>query len=114
MINIYSTSEAEESILVRKPMLQNDYSPEVLARTVEIFGPGTNPSTAVDVIIKTVSEAGDAAVLGWSRKLDHWDGPDLLVPEIELEQAWRGLSSELQAALQLAADRIRGLVPSSD
>jgi histidinol dehydrogenase len=50
---------------------------------------------------------GDLAVRRWSRTLDDFDGEDLVIPQIRLEQAWQQTPSRVQEALKKAASRIR-------
>lgn len=61
-------------------------------------------------IIVQVRERGDAAVLEYTQRFDHFDPTsvaDLELSPQQLEAAWSNLSSEVANALQTAADRIR-------
>ncbi len=64
----------------------------------------------VDAIIRDLRVRGDAALLEYTRRFDHWEpatGADLEIPRARLEQAWRAIPADQQAALGLAAERIR-------
>ncbi len=58
-------------------------------------------------IISQVRSSGDEALLRFTRELDGWDaGAGFEVERSELEEAWRGLSSEDKRALEVAKERI--------
>jgi histidinol dehydrogenase len=61
-------------------------------------------------IIADVRRRGDAAVLDYTQRFDHFEPTDAAALELSLEQlktAWDNLSPEVSSALQTAADRIR-------
>ncbi|MDV0447746.1 Histidinol dehydrogenase [Methanosarcinaceae archaeon Ag5] len=62
---------------------------------------------SVDAILKNVRENGDAAILDYAEKFDKAKLSALLVSQKEIEDGVSGLSPELLAHLQKAADNIR-------
>jgi len=64
----------------------------------------------VDAIIEAVRENGDAALLDYTRRFDHWQprtAADLEIPAARIEQARNSVSAVERDALELAAKRIR-------
>ena len=64
------------------------------------------PTSAVREIISEVREGGDSSIRQLTNRFDDVDIALPLVPESELEQAWKSLGSELTDALQFAHNRI--------
>lgn len=65
---------------------------------------------AVEEIVAAIRHDGDAALLDMTRRFDRWQPADaaaLRIDAAEMRSAWEGLGPDLQAALQLAAARIR-------
>ncbi|WNY25975.1 histidinol dehydrogenase [Methanolapillus millepedarum] len=62
---------------------------------------------SVDAILKNVKENGDSAILEYAEKFDKAKLSSLLVSKKEMDDAVSGLSPELLAHLQKAADNIR-------
>ncbi len=61
-------------------------------------------------IIADVRRRGDAAVIDYTQRFDHFEPANAAALELSLEQlktAWNNLSPEVSGALQTAADRIR-------
>ena len=64
----------------------------------------------VDAIIQDLRARGDAALLEYTRRFDHWEpatGAELEIPLARLEEAWHAIPADQQVALRLAAERIR-------
>jgi len=64
----------------------------------------------VDAIIEAVRENGDAALLDYTRRFDHWQprtAADLEIPAARIEQARNSVSAVERDALELAVKRIR-------
>ena len=64
----------------------------------------------VKTIIRAVRARGDAALLDYTARFDHWEPrvpADLEVPLARLEQAWERIPVVQREALELAAGRIR-------
>ncbi len=77
------------------------------ARIEEVFG---KPMTAQEVVAKIIAEVrseGDAAVQRYTRAFDGTAPDRFEVPREEWDAAWEEIGPELQAALTIAADRIR-------
>ena len=62
---------------------------------------------AVDNILSSVRERGDAAVRELTQRFDGFRPESLVVPPEELEAAWTGLPMDLRDALELAQRRIQ-------
>jgi histidinol dehydrogenase len=107
MINIYDLTTAQKTILKRVPLTRMEVSPEVQARLEALFGEGATPTGAVAQILKSIEEGGDAALHRWSKSIDGFDGGDFLIPETQLETAYRSISSEIQDAMSDAIQRVQ-------
>ena len=107
MMKIYSVEEAQSTILQRKTLNRNEYSPLTIDATEKLFGHGVSPPQAVETILDSVYQEGDQALRKWSRILDQYDGEEIRIPESRLEDAWFELPPRLKQAMQSAADRIR-------
>jgi len=107
MVNIYSVEEAKQTILNRRSLNQIEYSPNTMERTEAYFGTGVTPPQAVEMIIRSVEEQGDQAIRKWTVLLDQYEGEEIAVSEMELEQAWDMLPVDIQQAMKFAANRIR-------
>lgn len=106
-MEIYNVDQAKQKILKRKALNRMDYSPVTIQRTEEFFGPGITPPRAVEIILRSVEEEGDQAILKWSRKLDRFEGDEISIPKSKLKKAWEELDPGLQDAMRIAASRIR-------
>lgn len=60
----------------------------------------------VDEILSSVRDDGDSAIRSYTEQFDHFTPNPIAVPEQDLEQAWKELSSDLRDALELAFRRI--------
>ena len=106
-MEIYNVDQAKQKILKRKALNRMDYSPVTIQRTEEFFGPGITPPRAVEIILRSVEEEGDQAILKWSRILDRFEGDEISIPKSKLKKAWEELDPGLQDAMRIAASRIR-------
>jgi histidinol dehydrogenase len=88
MMKIYSVEEAQSTILRRRTLNRNEYSPHTIEATEKLFGPGVSPPQAVETILESVYQEGDQALRKWSRILDQYDGEEIRIPESRLEGAW--------------------------
>ena len=64
----------------------------------------------VKQVIADIRSRGDLALMDFTNRFDGWEAKapsDLAIPVERLKQAWEGLSSEQQQALQHAADRVK-------
>ena len=103
----YSVSQAQKTILKRKALNRTTYSPLTIQRTEAFFGKGVTPPQAVEIILRSVEDDGDQALLKWSQEIDRFTGADLSIPQSQLQKAWDQLPPAIQEALQSAAERIR-------
>ena len=103
---VYGLAEAE-GVLARLDPLDLDSLPEsVLERTWLAFGADVTPEQSVVNMLWDVRREGDAAIRRYARLLDGADLTEFRIDDVELSEARAGISPELEAALQLAAQRI--------
>ena len=103
---VHGLAEAE-SVLARLDPLDLDSLPEsVLERTRQAFGDDVTPEQSVVNMLRDVRREGDAAIRRYARLLDGADLPEFRIDDAELSEARAGISPQLEAALQLAAQRI--------
>lgn len=107
MIRIFSLEEAQQTILKRKPINQEEYTPVTLQRTAELFGEGVTPPQAVAKIISSIADNGDQALRKWSALLDQFEDTDLAITPEEIEGAYSELPAETRDVMQKSAQRIR-------
>ncbi len=107
MIEIITVEQAQQSILKRKLINQDDFAPVTLNRTAMLFGEGVEPPQAVAQIIKSIADEGDQALFKWSALLDQFDSPDLSIPPEEIERAFTELPAEIGEVLHRSVERIR-------
>ena len=104
---VHGLAEAE-SVLARLDPLDLDSLPEsVLERTRQAFGDDVTPEQSVVNMLRDVRREGDAAIRRYARLLDGTDLTEFRIDDKELSEARAGISPQLEAALQLAAQRIR-------
>ena len=84
-----------------------NYSPLTMRRTEEVFGIGITPPQAVEIILRSVENEGDQAILKWSKKIDGFENDKIIISKTKLKDAWNQLEPNLQKAMELAASRIR-------
>ena len=103
---VHGLAEAE-GVLARLDPLDLDSLPEsVLERTRQAFGDDVTPEQSVVNMLRDVRREGDAAIRRYARLLDGADLPEFRIDDAELSEARAGISPQLEAALQLAAQRI--------
>ncbi len=109
MLKIYEVDQALASILKRKPIDEFPVSPAMRRRTQETFGEDISPDEAVRRILSDVRARGDDALIEWTRKLDGvaLTVETLEVPDEDIAAAYDIVDSEVVAALERAAERIR-------
>ena len=117
MIEIFTVEQAQQSILKRKSINQDQFAPLTLDRTAKLFGEGVKPPQAVAQIIQSIADEGDQALFKWSTLLDQFDDTDLSIPKEEIERAFAELPVEIREVFQKSAARIRDfhekqLIPS--
>ena len=102
-MRIFSASEAQSTILYRRPYKEVLLSPAMQ----EPYGRPVTASEAAREILQDVEARGDAALLDWGRKLDGRPPEALEISGEELQRAYENIPPALAASLKLAADRIR-------
>ncbi len=107
MLNIYSVSDAHDSILQRDAGPHTLVSEGMRAGLERIFGEGTTPEGAVSRLLQAVREDGDRAIIDWTSRIDDIDIQTLQVSEAEIFAALDRLPGDLGDALYFAAGRIR-------
>ncbi|HEY3341263.1 MAG TPA: histidinol dehydrogenase [Anaerolineae bacterium] len=109
MLRIYETAEALGTILKRKPIDEFPVSESMRKRTIATFGEELSPQEVVRRILNDVRQRGDDALIDWTLKLDGVAlTPDTLrVNDTDIAAAYDQVDSEVIAALERAADRIR-------
>ncbi|WP_374685958.1 histidinol dehydrogenase, partial [Promineifilum sp.] len=107
MITIYSSEEAQRTILRRDMALEPEPPPALRAGLRRIFGEELTPAAAVDRILRDVRARGDAALLDWTRRIDGVALERLAVDPAEIRAAPAALPADLWDSLRLAAGRIR-------
>jgi len=107
MIPILIGKDAGREKILRQRMLGDTVSPALLARIEKTFGEALTPEQAVARILADVRARGDAAVLDWTRKLDHVDAQTIVVSPAEIDAAYVETPRAVREALERAAARIR-------
>jgi histidinol dehydrogenase len=107
MLKIYDVESARQTILKRSMLQEAEYPESLLRRTALLFGEGITPPQAVAMILASVRREGDSALRRWSEVLDGTSPEQIAVGGGALEAAYDGLPQALQAAMMVAAERIR-------
>lgn len=107
MIRVYTVEEALASILVRRPLHLETFSPATIARTEALFGPGVMPPEAVTRVLRSVSAQGDSAVTAWSALLDGYTDSTIRVLPEQLADAGNELPDRVRYAMATSVERIR-------
>jgi histidinol dehydrogenase len=107
MLKIFTTEEAQNSILKRIPLDELKVSPQVLAGIRKMFGAPLTPEEAVRQILKEIRREGDVALRRWSAKLDSLETMDFRVPIGQIRMAKNMISEDERQALWLSVERIR-------
>lgn len=108
MLTVFDPSAARQGILKRAPIDDMEVTAGVQARITQIFGEALSPTQVVERIIRDVRMRGDAALQEWTTRLDGRTAQVSAVPQAELQAALDSISAEQRAALELAAERVRG------
>jgi histidinol dehydrogenase len=107
MLKIFTTEEAQKSILQRLPLDEMKVSPQLLAGIRQMFVASLTPEEAVRQILKEIRREGDVALRRWSAKLDSLETKDFRVPIGEIRMAKNMISEDERQALWLSVERIR-------
>jgi histidinol dehydrogenase len=109
MLKIFDTTEALGTILKRKSIDEFPVSEAMRKRTISTFGEDIPPQEVVRRILKDVRQRGDAALIDWTQKLDGVTlTPETIqVSDSDIAAAYDQVDSEVIAALERSAERIR-------
>lgn len=107
MLKIYTSEEAQKTILKRVPLDDIPVSPRMLESIKQLFGAPLTPDEAVRQILREIRSDGDNALRRWSSLLDSLDKADFRVPLSEIRAAKRKISDETTQALKESIERIR-------
>lgn len=109
MLRIFDTEEAIAGILKRKSVDEFPISDSMRQRTISTFGADIPPQEAVRRILKDVRLRGDDALIEWTHKLDEvrLTAETIEVSDSDIAAAYDQVDSEIVAALEYAAERIR-------
>jgi histidinol dehydrogenase len=107
MLKIFTTEEAQKSILQRLPLDEMKVSPQLLTGINQMFGASLTPEEAVRQILKEIRREGDVALRRWSAKLDSLEAVEFRVPIDEIRVAKNMISEDERQALWLSVERIR-------
>ncbi|HHV55549.1 MAG TPA: histidinol dehydrogenase [Firmicutes bacterium] len=86
-----------------------EVAPEVMARTLAIFGEPLSPLQAVERIVRDVARRGDEAVVEWTWRIDgvKLEPEDFWLGPADFEKAFQSLDLATRDDLEMAAERIR-------
>ena len=107
MLTICTDVDEARRTVLNRAAAASTHPAELLDRITALFGEALTPAAAVARVLQDVSRGGDAAAAAWSKRLDGVAADPLAVPAAELAAAASRLPAALNAALQLAAQRIR-------
>jgi histidinol dehydrogenase len=107
MIPIYSLEEAENSILIRKSIVDTPVSPQINNQIIKIFGEALTPQEVVKRIINDVITKGDLALIEWTMKLDNFDiSNSIEIKADQMETALKSIDAKIKDVLVKTLDRI--------
>lgn len=107
MIEILDVEQAKRTILNRENALDVAVPPRLAASIERMFGETLTPEQVVGRILADVRAGGDAALRGWTEKIDGVALGELAIPTAEIAAGAARIDEALYAALQTAAGRIR-------
>lgn len=107
MLTICTDVDEARRTVLNRAAAASTHPAELLERIAALFGAALTPAAAVARVLQDVSRDGDAAAAAWSKRLDGVAADPLAVPAAQLAAAASQLPAALNAALQLAAQRIR-------
>lgn len=109
MLNIYTPKQAAQTILRRDNAFDDgDNLPDSMReRSRAIFGEPLPPTQAVKHILADVRQRGDTALRDWTHKIDGIALDRITVDPADFAIALEAIPTDLRAALEFAAKRIR-------
>lgn len=105
-VRMYTAQEAKQTILKRGLVQDAALPAHVQTRVDEMFGGPTTALTAVQNILRSVRDGGDAAVADWTKRIDGVSASGLEVPAEMLSAAAGRVDEDIVSALRVARDRI--------
>ena len=107
MIPIYTLQEAEQSILIRKSIVDTPVSPQVKEQIIKTFGEPLTAQEVVKRIMDDVITKGDLALIEWTKKLDNADiSNSIEIESAQMEIALRSIDEKIKEVLIRTIDRI--------
>lgn len=109
MLKIVEMEAALDTLLKRPPFDEIVVTERMRQRTIATFGEDLHPEEAVRRILKDVRTRGDAALLDWTLKLDgvEMNAGQIEVSDLDIAAAYDLVDSEVVAAMERAAERIK-------
>lgn len=109
MLQILELEAALNTLLKRNPIEDIVITEAMRQRTIKTFGEDLHPDEVVRRILKDVRVRGDEALLDWTHKLDGvaMTLEQIQVSDEDIASAYDLVDSEVVAALERAAERIR-------
>lgn len=102
-----SIEEARRTVLKRYALDEIALPERITSSIVRVFGEPLSPEEAVRRILADVRRRGDIAVREWTARIDGVQREELAVSPTEIAAAKASLDSDLIAALEVSAARIR-------
>lgn len=103
---VADVSEAQRTILARRPPGEETLSPRMREGIRQVFGADLSAAEVVDRILADVRREGDAALLRYTEAIDGARLDNLLVGEDEIEAGLRQVAPEVVAAMRVTAGRV--------
>ncbi len=106
MLPIYDLTTAQQRLLRRTPLDQQEIPGEILDNIQRLFGERLTPHQAVQRILQDIRHNGDEAVRRWTERLDGVRLQDIRLPDHAIQEAFHSLPEKTLHALSEAARRI--------
>ncbi len=106
MLPIYDLTTAQQTILRRTSLDQQEIPSELLDNIERLFGERLTPTQAVQRILEDVRLHRDQALRRWTERLDQVSLQEFRVPDSVIQQAVQNLPQKTLQALREAARRI--------
>ncbi|GJD13001.1 Histidinol dehydrogenase [Galdieria sulphuraria] len=106
-IPIYTTKQAEETILRRSSLQEPELSPRVQQRIKQLFGEDLTALQVVQRILESVRKNGDSACQHWTKVLDGVDtGDSFQVSKERILSCVKRIDSQVLDSLRISRDRV--------
>ena len=100
-------ADARRVLLARRALEDTTLPEAVVAKIREVFGEELSPAQVVERVLADVRAEGDAAVRRYTRLIDGRELDELRVPPAAIDAAVARVPSNVYAALETAAKRVR-------